>query len=91
MDGLLNNRRPLVMLLTDGEPNCATNMNVVEAMAAHWLKRGIPTYVLGLPGSEGAQNVLERIATAGGTHSGTQTVIRPDDPSELEDDIAAII
>lgn len=91
VDGLLDDRRPLVMLLTDGEPNCGTDMDVVEAMAADWLKRGIPTYVFGLPGSESAVNVLERIATAGGTHTGTQTVIVPDSPSELEDDIAAII
>jgi hypothetical protein len=86
VDGLLD-RRSFVMVLTDGEPNCDTDMVVVEAIAAKWLEHGIATYVLGLPGSEDAAGVLDRIAEAGGT----ETLLVPGSPSELEDDISAII
>jgi len=86
LDGLLD-RRFFVMVLTDGEPNCDTDMGVVEAIAAKWLEHGVATYVFGLPGSEGAADVLDRIAEAGGT----ETLIVPGSPSDLEDGIAAII
>ena len=75
------------MVLTDGEPNCDTDMDVVEAMAAKWREHGVATYVFGLPGSGHAAGVLERIATAGGT----ETLIVPGNPAELEEGICAII
>lgn len=71
--------RHYVIVLTDGEPNCGTDLTVVEAMASHWLAHGIATYVFGLPGSESAQQVLDRIAIAGGTSA----IVVPGTPGEL--------
>jgi len=78
VDGGLDERH-YVILLTDGEPNCGTDLTVVEAMASHWLAHGIATYVFGLPGSESAQQVLDRIAIAGGTSA----IAVPGTPGEL--------
>ncbi|MBN2196102.1 MAG: VWA domain-containing protein [Polyangiaceae bacterium] len=84
VDGELDERH-YVILLTDGEPNCGTDLAVVEAMAAHWLAHGIATYVFGLPGSEPAQEVLDRIAVAGGTSA----IVVPGTPSELGSSMGA--
>jgi len=84
--GLLG-QRFIVIVLTDGEPNCDTSMEVVLEMTATWLKHGIPTYVFGLPGSESALGVLDAIAEAGGT----ETLIVPGGPDELADGMGAIL
>jgi hypothetical protein len=79
VDGLLE-QRFFVMALTDGMPNCGTDMDQVESIARDWLARGIPTYVFGLPGSEDAAEVLDRISAAGGT----ETLLVPGSPADLE-------
>jgi hypothetical protein len=93
LDGALEERH-YVVLLTDGEPNCGTDIAQVEAMAAHWLAHGIPTYVFGLPGYESAQQVLDRIAIAGGTSAiavgGTSAIVTPDTPTDLGNGMGAI-
>lgn len=62
-----------VMLLTDGEPNCGSDMEEVLALTANWREQGIPTHVFGLPGSESARTVLDSISQAGET----QTLVVP--------------
>jgi hypothetical protein len=84
--GMLD-QRFIVIVLTDGEPNCDTDMETVLEMTATWLEHGIPTYVFGLPGSEGALGVLDAIAEAGGT----ETLIVPGGPDELADGMGAIL
>jgi hypothetical protein len=72
-------QRFFVMLLTDGEPNCDSDLTRVEALAQSWLARGIQTHVFGLPGSEDAHAVLDSVAQAGGT----ETISVPGSPEEL--------
>jgi hypothetical protein len=70
----------LVIVMTDGEPNCNTNtMNVVNQIAT-WKAANIPTHVVGLPGAQAAADVLNMLATAGGTDK----YIDPANPQELE-------
>jgi hypothetical protein len=65
--GLLEERFRVV-LVTDGEPNCETQTQVLPVFAANWLEQfGVETWVIGLPGSEGAASLLDAIALAGGT------------------------
>lgn len=64
--GLLENRFN-VLVITDGEPNCATESELLTDLPAKWLTKGVKTHVLGLPGSSHAQRLLEQIALAGGT------------------------
>jgi hypothetical protein len=73
-----------VVAFTDGEPNCIPDgmggpTLPAEQHAANWLSRGIKTYVVGLPGANGAQT-LTAVAQAGGT----MAYIDPSDPAELE-------
>jgi hypothetical protein len=78
-----------VMLLTDGEPNCGSDMTQVLALVASWREQGIPTHVFGLPGSESARMVLDSVAQAGGT----QTLVVPGTPqgaADLQGGIAAV-
>jgi len=65
--GLLEERFRVV-LVTDGEPNCETASHLLPVFAATWLEQfGVETWVIGLPGSEGAGSLLDAIAQAGGT------------------------
>jgi len=86
LQGLLE-RRFFVMVVTDGMPNCDTDMTAAAAIVAKWSEHGIETYVIGLPGSEGATFVLDALAKAGGT----ETIVVPGSPSELEDDMGAMM
>ena len=52
--GLMQNPA-FVILLTDGEPNCNSEMTPVLDIVAAWRAQGIPTHVFGLPGSESAR------------------------------------
>lgn len=55
----------VVILVTDGEPvGCNTNIGAIANIAASGWADGIPTYAVGLQGSN--QNQLNQIATAGG-------------------------
>ena len=79
-----------VMLLTDGEPNCNSEMAPVLEIVAAWREQGIPTNVFGLPGSESARAVLDSIAHAGGT----ETLVVPGSAQGAEDlqgGIAAVV
>lgn len=77
-----------VVIITDGAPNCSPDLNddpsmiatSVSMQAAAWLGQGIRTHVIGLPGAEEAEMVLNQIAAAGGTGM----YINPDDPATLE-------
>jgi hypothetical protein len=84
--GLLS-RRFEVLLLTDGEPNCGSNAEALPGYAADWLKRGVRTHVMGLPGSGEAAELLQRIAEAGG--SGNYKPIGA--PQDLEDAVAVLL
>jgi hypothetical protein len=74
-----------VVLLTDGEPNCDYNYEKLLAYPQKWLKQGIETHVIGLPGSEAAEDLLALISTAGGS----ELFILPDndDPDQTDEDI----
>lgn len=78
--GLLDDRFR-VIVITDGEPNCNTDVQVLVDLAADWTKLGVETHVLGLPGSTAASDLLNAIARAGGT--GTQRQLGQ--PDELDD------
>jgi len=64
--GLLNDRFRVV-LITDGEPTCSDDTAKVVALAGEWNRLGVETWVMGLPGSAGATELLDAIAHAGGT------------------------
>jgi len=84
-DGILE--RPFkVVLLTDGEPTCGDDVEEVQDHARAWLIHGIPTLVIGLPGSEDAASLLDAIAAAGGT----EAYMPVGEPGELEDDMDAV-
>lgn len=74
--GLLDERRFRVVVVTDGEPNCGTSEYELVQYAQKWRDKGIEVHVLGLPGSQHAANLLDRIAGNGGTeeHVPTDTV-----------------
>jgi len=78
--GLLSDRFRVV-LVTDGEPTCSDDPQIITSLAAAWHERGIETCVMGLPGSAAAHDLLDDIAEAGGTgqHQSLGT------PSELDD------
>jgi hypothetical protein len=70
----------VVIVMTDGEPNCNTNtMNVLNQISM-WKAANITTYVVGLPGAQAAADVLNMLAMAGGTDK----YIDPANPAELE-------
>lgn len=75
-----------VVLLTDGEPNCEwdNDFNSMTRYPRVWLRHGIETHVIGLPGSEPAESLLWAIAEAGGT----ELFIAPqtDDPDDSTED-----
>ncbi len=84
----LTDRRIEVMLLTDGEPNCDTDIEEVERLAERWHSElGIRTSVMGLPGSEDAVTRLDRIAEAGGTEA-HQSI---GSPGQLSDAVGALL
>ena len=68
--------RPLkVVLIADGKPTCNHDDDEADVMvryAQKWLAHGVMTFVIGLPGSEKASDLLEQIAAAGGS---TQHII----------------
>lgn len=76
-----------VVVITDGAPNCGTDMQAVYAQADAWLQRGIKTHVIGLPGAGEAANLLQELAV----HGGTDTFIEPTDPAALEARLREIV
>jgi hypothetical protein len=83
-----------VVAITDGEPNCFPDPDVMMTptdlevnRAAAWLSsKDIKTYVVGLPGAAGVQT-LNDVATAGGT----MQYILPDDPAALEAKLKEVV
>jgi hypothetical protein len=58
--------KAVVILVTDGEPNgCNENFDDIAALAAAGLANGVPTYAIGLVGSNEA--LMNQIAQEGGT------------------------
>jgi hypothetical protein len=56
-----------VVVVTDGEPNCAWDAAAAQQIMRDWRSAGIETLVIGLPGTgEGAASVLDELAEAGG-------------------------
>jgi hypothetical protein len=85
-EGLLEAQRALgdatlvgqtaVVVITDGEPDCGWDASVATSVVAEWREQGIITYVIGLPGPDGAfaggaggASALNAIAVAGGSVS----------------------
>ncbi len=76
-----------IVILTDGEPNCGTtNQNVIDQVT-QWSTQGYKTYVVGLPGAQGASSLLDQLAVAGGTGN----YIDPGDPATLQMKLSDIV
>jgi hypothetical protein len=73
-----------VVFFSDGEPVCQDGMPAKDRAAA-WKARGIPTYVVGLPGALGGSYLTE-IAQAGGQND----FIAPADSTALEAELEKI-
>jgi Mg-chelatase subunit ChlD len=76
-----------VLVITDGEPTCSDDLEALETLPAAWHARGIDTHVMGLPGSEAAAQLLDRIAKAGGSDH-HQPI---GSPGELQTAVAALL
>jgi hypothetical protein len=77
----------IVIVMTDGEPNCNTDPAMVLSQITAWKAAGIATHVVGLPGAQAAADTLNMIAQAGGTDK----YIDPADPMELENRLRTVI
>ena len=76
-----------VIIITDGEPNCMTNTQNVINQVAKWKMMNINTYVVGLPGSQGAADLLNQLAVMGGT----MAYIDPKNAKDLETRLSAVL
>ncbi len=65
-DGLLEGRFR-VIILTDGQPTCSEDPDLFTRLPREWRLLGIHTLVFGLPGSQGAADLLDAIAGSGGS------------------------
>lgn len=74
-----------VVLLTDGEPTCEGDVPAVDRARA-WVDRGVRTWVVGLPGTEGS-TYLAALARAGGTGA----PIAPADAGALTEGLGAAL
>jgi uncharacterized protein YegL len=58
----------VVVVITDGDPNCSWNEATANGLVAKWLTNGVKTFVIGIPGLSGdGQTLLNTLAVAGGT------------------------
>lgn len=85
--GALLEQRFMVLIITDGEPTCGDDREHLVSLPAKWRERGIATHVMGLPGSQAAAELLDRIANGGG--SGRHTQIGT--PDQLETEVAVLL
>jgi len=77
-----------VILVTDGDPNCAWDEATATGLVSGWAARGIKTYVLGVPGvGGGGVATLNAVAMAGGTDQ----YIPPTDAATLAMTIGEIV
>jgi len=81
-------RRFRVAVITDGKPNCGTDEDRVLFLASQWAARGIEITVIGLPGSEEANDFLSRLAAYG---SGGSNFLTPRDSNEAEDSFGVVV
>lgn len=56
-----------VVIITDGEPNCAWDAAMAHTIVSDWHTAGIDTYVMGLPGTDTDTATLSMLADAAGT------------------------
>jgi hypothetical protein len=77
----------VVVILTDGEPNCDTDPQQVIQQVTTWQQQSIATHVIGLPGSQGASQFLTNLAMAGGTDN----FLDPASAMELEMKLRGIL
>jgi hypothetical protein len=77
----------VVIVMTDGEPNCDTDPTTVLNQVASWRSAGIDTHVIGLPGAQEAADLLNQVAMLGGTSQ----YVDPSDSMELENRLRAIL
>ena len=81
----------VIIFVTEGEPNCGTNVQNVLNYAQKWFNDGMKTYVLGLPGATasgtGAVGNLNDLAVAGGT----MQYIDAADPMVLQQTLTDIV
>jgi hypothetical protein len=86
--GLLGEGRQFrVVVVTDGQPNCGTDLERVLFLASAWRARGIEIHVIGLPGSEEAADLLDQLAGIGGTGR----YRAPASESEAEGNFSAVV
>lgn len=77
-----------VIVITDGDPNCAWDANASMQIVTNWASMGIKTYLLGMPGvGSMGETLLNQLAVAGGTGM----YIPPSDPMALEAKINEIV
>ena len=85
-----------VVIVTDGNPNCADTGGFndddtapyLTPVIANWLTLDVKTYVVGLPGLDGSGlTLLDELAVAGGTNK----YIPADDPTTLQAELAKIV
>ena len=78
----------VVVVVTDGEPNCMWNAATANQIVSGWYSQGISTHVIGLPGIAGlGPQLLNQLAQAGGTNQ----YITPQDPGALETALRMIV
>ena len=80
----------IIIFVTDGEPNCGSNVQNVFGFAQKWFGDGMKTYVLGLPGANGgggAATNLNQLAASGGTNM----YIDAADPAVLQQTLYDIV
>ncbi len=81
----------VVVLLTDGQPNCGSNESAVAARLL--TQKKIKTFVVGLPGAREGTTVLDAIAKAGGTAPQgcvSSCFLSPANPTDLQTVLANI-
>ena len=79
-----------IIIVTDGIPNCNSNMSNVLAQVQMWSTQNFKTYVVGLPGSDTTNEAIDNfnaLAVAGGT----MQYIEATDPSILERTVTDIV
>jgi Mg-chelatase subunit ChlD len=84
--GLLK-RRFRVIIVTDGMPNCGVDETTLPLLPAEWRRLGVETRVMGLPGSQGALDLMDQIADAGGSGK----CVSLGSPQQMEDEMTAAV
>jgi hypothetical protein len=74
-----------VILVTDGEPTCGDDFQAMIDRVAEWNRIGVETWVMGLPGSQTATELLNALAAAGST--GEASMLST--PEQLDDGLYA--